>query len=374
MIENLEQRIRDLEELSDPIIAGNPELQTKLGEDGFQEVEEFTTKEGRRVRRLVEDLLRAFHELPEGYCELVYLTLRNRLQKLKGYNDRMNALAASRKSDPSTFSSQRGKLISQAKRSEIEDQKELFEIELVLKFLKESNRIDGIEAAIAGEKLAEVRSEYIAATEELQKAYDKNKLLTSQLRDEISQNVVYKSLSSFGRLSQAHRRQECAWLVALIVSAVVLFLDVFSVTGSPAFDWVVSVFKPESADGGSAVGQPVPATITKKIGSEDVTMPGLVSQSLKNFLRIAVLLLFFRVCLTKYNAERHLRILYDHRGGALRQLLKFENTIDDEAKSALRLEAAKMILSDPATPYGKAETTEINMNPTIKAFEKVGSP
>ena len=83
-----------------------------------------------------------------------------------------------------------------------------------------------------------------------------------------------------------------------------------------------------------------------------------------------------RISLKKYNLERNLKIIYDHRATVLEQYKTFENSIGDdrEAKNLFRLEIAKYIFTDPLTGYiSDSQTTDLNVNPIVNIAEKLAT-
>lgn len=94
----------------------------------------------------------------------------------------------------------------------------------------------------------------------------------------------------------------------------------------------------------------------------------------RRLLLISAPAIFMKVALSKYNLERNLRILYDHRNTVLDQYRSFEAAIGDDvdAKNRLRLEIARYIFSDPTTGYVNADSaSEITINPLMSTVEAV---
>ena len=87
---------------------------------------------------------------------------------------------------------------------------------------------------------------------------------------------------------------------------------------------------------------------------------------------ISPLLLVSKLALTKLNSCNHLRATYLHRISALTHYWNFEKGVEDEeARSNLRLELAKMIFSDPQTGMIKqTDGTELNINGVVGALGK----
>lgn len=102
--------------------------------------------------------------------------------------------------------------------------------------------------------------------------------------------------------------------------------------------------------------------------------PEAIAAVFRRILLISAPALFMRVALAKYNLERNLSIVYDHRDAVLAQYRTFETAIGDDApaKNQFRLEIAKYIFSDPATGYITQEAgAEINVSPIVGMVERI---
>ncbi len=74
-----------------------------------------------------------------------------------------------------------------------------------------------------------------------------------------------------------------------------------------------------------------------------------------------------RISLTKYNAERHLQVIYRHRVAVLEQYDLFDKSIladDVSSRNQFRIEVSRMIFNDPKTGYSKSEP-ELNFSQMI---------
>ena len=92
---------------------------------------------------------------------------------------------------------------------------------------------------------------------------------------------------------------------------------------------------------------------------------------------LSIPLIFLRLALTKFNSERNLRIVYEHRQTVLDLFEYFETGIGEDAQSRsnFRLQVAKLVLSDPTSGYlGKDNSTDVNINPMVTLIEKAMKP
>ncbi len=94
-------------------------------------------------------------------------------------------------------------------------------------------------------------------------------------------------------------------------------------------------------------------------------------------LLITVFSVALKICITKYNSERHLEITYQHRIAALDQYGTFDKAISsDEAKNKLRLSLANIIFNDPQTGLVKGDkdlNISSNLNMAERLTKEVGS-
>jgi len=167
-------------------------------------------------------------------------------------------------------------------------------------------------------------------------------------RNKAAERAYQESVQNYGQASRRHGFRELLWGIGFAIASLLFAASVmatvfwgqelFPVSGDP-------LFKPSGFDRFAATA--------------------------KQMLFVGVFVFFVKITLTKYNAERHLRILYDHRLAALEHLKAFEVAIDGPDRSSLRLEAAKMLLSDPASSYAsKGDATEVNISPRFSGIDR----
>ena len=163
------------------------------------------------------------------------------------------------------------------------------------------------------------------------------------------ENVQTKAMSkgveaaagTFGSLRDAHAKREGLWFGAFLASSLATLAAIGVVVW---WEWPAGT--PEA----------IFATVVRKL------------------LIVSAPIVFMRVALSKYNLERNLRILYDHRETVLGQYRTFETAIGDDvqAKNQFRLAIAQYIFSDPVTGYVRGDGgAEININPVVGMLEKV---
>lgn len=203
-----------------------------------------------------------------------------------------------------------------------------------------------IRAALAQAALASTDIHAVAA--ELRTRLAEAEKLLAQASKSL-ENVQTKAMSkgveaaagTFGALRDAHAGRENRWFAGFIGSSIATLVAIAVVVWCK---W--------------PVGEPgeVVATIVRKL------------------LIVSTPVVFMRVALSKYNLERNLRILYDHRETVLGQYRTFETAIGDDvqAKNQFRLAIAQYIFSDPTTGYVTSDGgAEININPVVGMLEKV---
>tara|TARA_B100001939_G_scaffold17687_1_gene14748 strand:+ start:87 stop:1094 length:1008 start_codon:yes stop_codon:yes gene_type:complete len=189
---------------------------------------------------------------------------------------------------------------------------------------------------------AAIKEDAETSMEQVSKAAREADKILKNLRTSAAQTVVDRGSSSFGGLAERYASSERNWFRGLIVSGASLLV---------AFGVVIWL----------SLGLDAYESIE--------ALTGLI------FLKVSLLALpslFLRLCLTKYNSERHLHILYRHRHSVLDQYKTFENSLSEDraASNTFRIEMAKFIFSDPATGYtNSTNNSELQMNPVFNVLD-----
>ncbi len=99
----------------------------------------------------------------------------------------------------------------------------------------------------------------------------------------------------------------------------------------------------------------------------------IVFKFIKNAIVILPLSFLIKISIGKYNLERNLRIIYQHRMLIFEQYKYFENGLmdDRETRSKFLLNLSQMLFSDPQTGYLSESNNDINFNPIISIAEKI---
>lgn len=189
--------------------------------------------------------------------------------------------------------------------------------------------------------LPALQAEAAAKQEEAEKVIADLSQALENLRAKASEKAISTGTAGFEGLADRHGKYQFRWFIGFIAFALAALSAVlFSViTPFPPGEW------------------------------EEV-----MGDIFKRVLGISVLGVAAKVCLAKFNVERHLKITYDHRGTVLEQFRTFEAAIGDTdpaAKNALRLEIAKYIFADPQTGLSDKGQAEFNVAPVINLMERV---
>ncbi len=232
------------------------------------------------------------------------------------------------------FPAQRTNLISGIQKQLVTAKQQLYTFELDLKLCH-------IEELLGREDyLTEVKNEAEKNLDATKAATSKIEKVLENLQNKTVSQGLDESQSHFASLKVNHRRFERAWFGAFVIACVAAAVIVYC---------IFSLDPPEALD------------VTFGVGL------------LQRALLLSAAGVGMRLCLTKYNTERKLRIVYEHREKVLDQYRTFEAGIgdDSQAKNEFRLEIAKYIFSDPKTGYDENSPvgTEINLNPVVGAVE-----
>ena len=232
------------------------------------------------------------------------------------------------------FPKQREQLIAEISNQLVTVKQQLHTFELDLK-------LSNIEELLSREHyFSEIKveaEEHLNATKAVTSKVEK---ILENLRNKTVLYGLDESQSHFGSLKVNHRRFERAWFWAFIIAYIAATVIVYL---------IYSLDPPEALNAVFGV------------------------ELLQRMLLLSAAGVGMRLCLTKYNTERKLRIVYEHREKVFDQYRTFEAGIgdDSQAKNEFRLEIAKYIFSDPKSGYDENSTvgTEINLNPVFNAVE-----
>jgi len=309
----------------------------KFGDDGFGEIEE---SKNRGVCFLLDYLERADRVIefyPELWLDRGFQPLEAAVENVERFKTHVDQLVQLG-THGENFHSKREAQCSSARDYSVEKDARFQEMQVSL---IAGEAIRGLADANLSEtvsKISDLEAQALALIESIGKSKKEAEKIESQLREISAKESVSEARSSYNARSVAHAEREAAWFKALV------FAGIFLVT------LICYIFF-------------------------NSTVPGNVPEAILGVFRksvlIAVVVAFLKVSLTKYNAERHLRITYDHRASSVLQLELIVNSIQDEdTRDALRVEGAKIILSDPDTAYSKGgDSSEVNINPVFSALE-----
>ncbi len=196
-----------------------------------------------------------------------------------------------------------------------------------------------------GALLENIRSEIETEVHKVQTKSAEIQKILDNLQTQTATKSVEISTSGFNGLAQDHFNYEMGWFIALVVAWLALVVAI-----------IFAGFHEFNYDD--------PRHIAEAI--------------LQRILVVSLPVLFMKVCLSKYNTERNLRIVYKHRATVLDQYKLFESAIGDDhaAKNQFRLEIAKYIFSDPQTGYLQSSPSpaDINVNPVVSIADKLFKP
>lgn len=317
--------------------------------------------------------------LPPGYISRSLLPLRERIAKLEKLRDQVE-VAAKNQDTGGDFPSKRSSLHEFSKNLRSEGNQQIEDLEMMIRFAKTTRDFNLLESTSQFSELSGI-------VKSLKSSKAEADAIVDTIRGSASKAAVGISLSSYSSLSEDHGRRERAWFILAIIAFCFLSLAAGEVIWGDSISTSHEIH-PAKFEPNSGLAAPDNTTSDISVNRDTtpreetagtqtlihITTPAAILLVMRNALLVAAPLLLLRISLTKYNAERHLRILYNHRIAALKQLQILEATIADgnPARDELRLEAAKMILGDPRTSYASLpDSTELNISPVFAAVEKV---
>lgn len=310
---------------------------------GFHDAEKTKNQFSTYLENLIQSIFKHEAHLNELTITDSENLLRSNYDQIISITNTINSLAT-QGAQAQNYPAQRTKLTTQIENQYINVRKQLHALELELKVCDLNEKIGETNYAEKIKEDAEVQLNRAskAADNAEKAANDANKILNAA-QDVTIDKGIESSASHFGALFSHHKDYEKYWLTAFIAASIALAASVI---------YALSIEIPEN-----------------------VTVATLISL-IKRIILISVPTVFLRLALSKYNAERNLRIIYAHREKVLAQYKSFEAGIgqDSEAKNQFRIEIARYIFSDPQSNYATQQdsgTSEININPIMSAVERV---
>jgi len=330
----MKNKIQALLKRIDLLAAQNISHDDALGlQNGFHEIEQIKNELASVYRDILNGLLSVIDILPEHFTETKVNLIETQVAALEGLAKRVGETSKLKATDPRFFQA-RTQAHTSAREQKSVNIGTLDDVRLAI--------LTGQTSAAIGQ--ADIIRHQAAATQilsELNKAKEKADKALAALQDQAAKKTYQVSQTGYTILSGNHKKREWWWFFSVCAAMLLL---------SAAVAYVI--WGDYSADSMEAAI----LLVTRKV------------------FMISIPLLILRISLTKYNVERFLRIVYDHRSAAVSQLQLLEAAIDDDkaAKAGLRLEAAKMILSDPIACYGQpSDSSEINISPVFSTLEKL---
>ncbi len=303
---------------------------------GFHEANQAKSEICIYVETLMDQLDQNFESINQTIVEASLEHIGRALDEVYSISKNINDIATRGVNEPS-FPKQRTNLTGKISLQKSELFKNLNQLELNLAL----DRIDGLVSS---------KDFFITAQEDAVEQLSQLKGFASQaqtaleaLQSKASQTGVEKSASSFDDQYKHHRLYELFWGLVFFIASIVF---VNAVLDALSFE------------------------ISEVIGIAELL------EFLKRLIMVTIPSVFMKLSLTKYNTERNLRIIYNHRQQVLAQYKSFEAGIGNDiaSKNQFRLEIAKYIFSDPSSGYvsdANHSATEVNINPLVSVAEKI---
>ncbi|MGJ4734890.1 hypothetical protein [Leptospira levettii] len=289
------------------------------------------------INKKIEEIISIKANIPESFENLYYQSVNQAFQLLKNRINSINNLIKDKNNNPQAFPQNRGSQLSSIN-SEKESIKTLFHAHdipmLTLKNYDNINKID-------------LKTLNIEIEDQLKNIKEKeieiNKILSNITSGNINASLTL-SENKFNTLYKNHLFFEKLWhsLSVIFTSFLSIFLIYVYWNFDPIFDLDIEI----------------------------------IFKLIKNGIIIIPLTFLIRLSIGKYNLERNLRIIYQHRMLIFEQYKYFENGFmdDPETRSKFLLNLSQLLFSDPQTGYINDSNNDINFNPIISIAEKIAKP
>ena len=303
--------------------------------NGFHDAQLQKNKACDYVSRIAEMIQQFGDSLERGYLDDNLTKIKQQIAGLKGSADAINNLVTAG-TNQTNYPKSRTSNLKQIETKVTTLQTQVYPFESALRLCRLESQLTAENA------LTKIETDAGAQLVAINKTNSDADTVLKALRDKLSKFSTDEAADNFSALAGNHKTRESNWFWAFIIASVVTVGCII---------WAAVSFQ---------------------------TSPNLgvvIGEFLKRALVISTPAIFMKVCLGKYNLERNLRIIYNHRDTVLNQYRVFEASIGDDnvdAKNQFRLEIARVIFDDPETGYTKANSSnDININPVLSTIEKV---
>ncbi|MCW7490872.1 hypothetical protein [Leptospira meyeri] len=289
------------------------------------------------INTKIDEILSLKLEVPESFENLYYQSVNQAFQLLKNRITSIKNLIKEKQNNPQGFPQNRGNQLSSIS-SEKNSIKNLFHVhDIPLLTLKNNDKLSKLDIKKIGSEIEEQLNNI------KDKEIEINKILNNITKGNINASIAL-SENKFKTLQTNHLFFEKVWLALSIVFTIVLsaFLLYVYFNFDPIFDFNFEI----------------------------------IFKLIKNGIIIVPLSFLIRLSIGKYNLERNLRIIYQHRMLIFEQYKYFENGLmdDPETRSKFLLNLSQLLFSDPQTGYINDSNNDINFNPIISIAEKISKP
>lgn len=319
---------------------------SSLGEENdFSEAEQIKNSILDHCIQSLSDSLENLEKINEFNFEKTLTSLKSHLNTVINSTNSINNIVE-KGLHRDDFPNERSQVLKTLKSNRAQINSILHPLDLELKLIK-------IQSSISNSKYEEVFNSVISdinkSKENIKRSEEQIKKISDNASDKVVTKEIKESRDNFEELRAIHSLYQNVWAVVFFSLAIAVAAIVFNFYNSSII--------PEGSDQAEYSYIHVSIFIVKKM------------------VLLALFLAFLRVALRKYNTERNLSIIYNHRKQVLRQYKAFEAGIGDDtqAKNEFRLEIAKYIFSDPESGYLDRTSKsggEINLNPVLNTVQR----
>ncbi|MBN2092439.1 hypothetical protein JW964_22650 [candidate division KSB1 bacterium] len=303
-------------------------------ENGFHEAQKTKDEICEYLITLLENTEKLFNNSNKIVLNFYYKHVEQFSNEINGHNSSIDEITKKGIHNQS-FPTEREQIIVGLINTQKKIHERLLEYELYLRILSIETSLQSYNS------LSQISKDTENYLSEISKNAEESQKILNNLQTQIMEKGIRESKGTFNQLKNNHAKREFWWFLSAIGFALIfLILIIITYFYNPNFD-------------------------NTKV---------LAIYFIRKIFLISTIAIFFKISLNRYNLERNLRVIYDHRSIVLEQYHNFENAIGDDtdSKNKFRLEIAKFIFSDPQTGYIKdGQVNEISVNPIVNIAEKI---